>query len=89
MCGFHKKPKHVASKKDIDIVVTNGLYYLFDDRICNHVNKINIHITFSQTPIKRNKCAVYHNQGLSIMYMEYLFATYFGPKGPFSGIAQL
>lgn len=89
MWGFHKKPKHVASKKSINIVVTNGLYFLPDDGICNHVNDINIHVTFSQTTTKRKKYAVCHNQGLSIIYMEYLFTTYFSPKGPSSGIRQL
>jgi hypothetical protein len=80
MWGFHKKPKHVASKKDINIVVTDGMYFPFDDRIYNHVNNINIHITFSQATIGRKQYAVCHNQGLSIMYMKYLFSTYFSPR---------
>ena len=89
--GFSQKAETCCKKKDIrvNIVVTNGLYAVFDDRICNHVNNINIHITFSGTTIKRKKYAVCHNQGLFIMYMEYLFTTYFSPKGPSSGIAQL
>jgi hypothetical protein len=86
--GFPQKAKKYC-KQNINIVVTNGLYFLLDDRIFNHVNNINIHITFSQTTTKRNKYAVCHNQGLSIMYMVYLFTTYFSPKGPSSGIAQL
>ena len=32
-----------------------GLYFLFDNRICNRVNNINIHITFSQTIIYKYK----------------------------------
>ena len=53
--GFSQKPKHVASKKDIDVVVTNSLYFLFDDRICNHVSNTNIHIMLSQIPIKKKR----------------------------------
>ena len=29
MWVFHKKKKHVASKKDINIVLADGLYFLF------------------------------------------------------------
>jgi hypothetical protein len=43
-------------KTDMNVVVTNGLYFLFDDRICNRVNNTNIHITFGQTTINKYKC---------------------------------
>jgi hypothetical protein len=43
------------AKNDKNVVVTNGLYFLFDDRNCNYVYNTNIHITFGQTTFYKYK----------------------------------